>query len=133
MDKYKLYAKLDNTIIIELKMSWQLNDTTDYTEILETDNRHKANEYLINNMDGIYLLEFIDNKIVNRDITKELEAIEKEKEYQEKLNNITKTDIGMIRCIDDILNNIIDGTEIPQEAKDKLKERKDLRELLIKE
>lgn len=66
--EYKLYAKLENNIIIDLKMSWQQNDFTDYTEILETDNRHKANDYNLMNINGDYILKYENGEIVENTV-----------------------------------------------------------------
>jgi hypothetical protein len=87
MDKYTLYAKLENTIIKELKMSWQLTDLSDYTEILETDNRHKSNDYKLINTNGIYLLEYINGSIVNRDLT-----IDNTNKYRQTLRDQVNAD-----------------------------------------
>ncbi|NHZ87091.1 MAG: hypothetical protein GWP19_14660 [Planctomycetia bacterium] len=43
------------------------------------------------------------------------------------LNELKNSDNDMIRVAEDLINNIVDGTPIPQKAKDKISERKKLR------
>ena len=49
------------------------------------------------------------------------------KESIESLKLLIETDSNMIRVVEDIINYIVDGTPIPQDAKDKINNRKALR------
>ena len=79
----------------------------------------------INYNDGEdYTVEFIEKaeyeSIVNVPIPESVLALEQLKD----------TDSDAIRIIDDIVNYIVDGTPLPKSAKDKINNRKSLREKL---
>lgn len=77
----------------------------------------------------------IDNETIRIKTSEELEKDKKQKEKQEALQKLAGTDTKMARVVEDVINvlvakKVIDIKDLPQEAVDKLEERKMLREKL---
>ena len=93
----------------------------------ETLNKIVINDYNIDKPEKVTELEPPEFAIWDK--TKWIQDTVKlaEKEQLEKINDIAMTDSGMVRCIDDLLDYVVNNTPIPQITKDKLDTRKALR------
>lgn len=122
MAKHYIRINENNEIIKSFSTDFEQPEQDDIC-VNEDGDRHY--NLAIRTDDMQYRLKYIANEIIEK--TEEELILPPLTESEQALIDLSNSDNSMIRCIDDILDYIVNDTPIPKEAKDKLANRKILR------